>query len=177
MIHLNEASTRSCNGYRGNGVWLRKLLENLGRNGIKDHVWKIIKINSPAHSPRRWRRWCRPPPRGETSCPGTIRPPPLSWEPTAEKIHAWPDFPTSRSRTSSQRFPCRFQLARSGSEPSLCPKDSQPTLQLLLREKSCRPFFSTNHELNWILPPIQPPKNSRAIVVAWGRIGLLLVIG
>ena len=38
MIHLNEASTRSCNGYRGNGVWLRKLLENLGRNGIKDHV-------------------------------------------------------------------------------------------------------------------------------------------
>ena len=135
MIHLNKASTRSCNGYRGNGVWLRKLLENLGRNGIKDHVWKIIKINSPAHSPRRWRRWCQPPPRGGTSCPGTIRPPPLSWEPTAEKIHAWPDFPTSRSRTSSQRFPCRFQLARSGSEPSLCPKDSQPTLQLLLRQK------------------------------------------
>ena len=44
------------------------------------------KFNSPVHWPRRWRRLCRLPPRGEMSCPCTVRAHPPSCERTAEKI-------------------------------------------------------------------------------------------
>ena len=53
------------------------------------------------------------------------------------KNHAWTRYPTSRSRTSSRRFPCRCPLETSGFAPSLCPKDNQPTPQLLL----CQDLF------------------------------------
>ena len=68
------------------------------------------------------------------SCPCTVRAPPPSCERTAEKIRAWTRYPTSRSRTSSRRCPCRCPLGTSGFAPSLCPKDIQPTLQPLLRQ-------------------------------------------
>ena len=95
---------------------------------------KRIYFNSPVHWPQRWQRWCRPPLRGVMSCPCTVRAPPPSCERTAEKIRAWTRYPTSRSRTSSRRCPCRCPPGTSGFAPSLCPKDIQPTLQPLLRQ-------------------------------------------
>ena len=74
------------------------------------------------------------PKRGDVMPLYSPRTPSFLWMNRWKNSCIWTRCSTSRSRTSSRRCPCRCPVETSGFAPSPCPKDIQPTLQLLLSQ-------------------------------------------
>ena len=136
-MYLDEAGRCSCNCYWRDAVWLWKLLKNLTRKGMNAFfVKRVSDLNkfTCALTPKVTAFIPATPKRGDVMPLYSPRTPSFLWTNRWKNSCIWTRCSTSRSRTSSRRCPCRCLVETFGFAPSLCPKDIQPTLRLLLKQ-------------------------------------------